>query len=132
MIGYKTKEADVHMVDNALERPKGVASTYATPATRPYQQHNQSVQAPNRAFNQRGKPDPPRPFRRENWKYTSLPMPMVDLYAYLLERKLVTSMFQRPREGLPSPNFDLSKKCEHHFEVKRHTLEECLHLRDNV
>jgi len=26
-------------------------------------------------------------------------MPMADLYAYLLERKLVTSMFSRPREG---------------------------------
>ena len=38
MIGRKTKEADVHMVDNASKRPKGVAPTYATPAVRPYQQ----------------------------------------------------------------------------------------------
>ena len=43
MTHYKTKEADVHMVDNALERPRGVASTYATPAARPYQQQNQST-----------------------------------------------------------------------------------------
>ena len=66
MTGCKTKEADVHMVDNALERPRGVAPTYAPPATRPYQQQNQFAQAPNRAFNQRGKPKLLRPFRREN------------------------------------------------------------------
>ena len=38
MTDRKTKEADVHMVDNASERPRGVAPTYATPATKPYQQ----------------------------------------------------------------------------------------------
>ena len=38
MIGRKIKEADVHMVDNASERPRGVTSAYATLATRPYQQ----------------------------------------------------------------------------------------------
>ena len=36
MIGRKTKEADVHMVDNASKRPKGIASAYATLAARPY------------------------------------------------------------------------------------------------
>ena len=41
-------------------------------------------------------------------------------------------MFQRPREGPSSPNFKLSKKCEHHFRAEGHTLEECLHLRDRV
>ena len=38
MIGCKTKEADVHMVENSSERPRGVASTYSTPIARPYQQ----------------------------------------------------------------------------------------------
>ena len=38
MIGRKIKEADVHMVDNASERPRGVTSAYATLAARPYQQ----------------------------------------------------------------------------------------------
>ena len=38
MIGPKTKEADIHMVNSASERPRGVTSAYATPATRPYQQ----------------------------------------------------------------------------------------------
>ena len=99
MTGCKTKEADVHMVDNALERPRGVAPAYVTLVARPYQQQGQSTQAPNRAFNQRGRLDPPRPFKRENWKYTPLPIPMADLYAYIPKRKLVTSMFQRPREG---------------------------------
>ena len=59
-------------------------------------------------------------------------MPMADLYAYLLERKLVTPMFYRPREGLPSPGFDPSKKCEHHFGAEGHTLEESYHLKDHV
>ena len=36
MTSRKTKEAYVHMVDNALEIPRGVTPTYATPATRPY------------------------------------------------------------------------------------------------
>ena len=38
MTGRKTMEADVHMVDNALEMPRGVAPTYATPSAKPYQQ----------------------------------------------------------------------------------------------
>ena len=58
-------------------------------------------------------------------------MPMANLYAYLLERKLVTPLFLRPRKG-PSPGFDPSKKCEHHFGAEGHTLEECFQLRDCV
>ena len=38
MTSRKTKEADVHMVDNASERLRGVASTCAPSATKPYQQ----------------------------------------------------------------------------------------------
>ena len=38
MIGRKTKEADVHMVNNALERPEGVDPACATPTARLYQQ----------------------------------------------------------------------------------------------
>ena len=45
MTDRKTKEANVHMVNNPSERPKGVASTYATPAAKPYQQQAQSAQA---------------------------------------------------------------------------------------
>ena len=36
MIGRKTKEADVHMIDNTLERPRGITSAYTTPTARPY------------------------------------------------------------------------------------------------
>ena len=38
MTGRKTKEADVHMVDNALERPRSVAPAFTTPSSRTYQQ----------------------------------------------------------------------------------------------
>lgn len=37
MTGRKTKEADVHMVDNASKRPRGIAFAYATLAARLYQ-----------------------------------------------------------------------------------------------
>ena len=59
-------------------------------------------------------------------------MPMVNLYAYLFERKLMTPMFSKPREGPPSLGFDPSKKCEHHFRAEGHTLEECYHFKDRV
>ena len=59
-------------------------------------------------------------------------MPMADLYTYLLERKLATLMFARPRKGPLPPGFDPFKKCEHHFGAKGHTLEECNQLRDRV
>ena len=43
MTGRKTKKADVHMIDNASEKPRGITSAYATPTARPYQQHVQST-----------------------------------------------------------------------------------------
>ena len=51
MIGRKAKEADIHIIDNASERPKGITFAYATPSARPYQQQVHSIQVPNRAFN---------------------------------------------------------------------------------
>ena len=59
-------------------------------------------------------------------------MPIAKLYAYLLEKKLVTPLFAKPRDGPPLPGFDPSKKCEHHFGAKGHTLEECVHLRHRI
>lgn len=59
-------------------------------------------------------------------------MPMAELYAYLLEKKLVTPVFLRPRDGPPLPSFNLSKKCEHHFGAEEYTLEECTQLRNWV
>ena len=38
MSGCRAKEAYLHIVDNASERPRGITSAYATPATRPYRQ----------------------------------------------------------------------------------------------
>ena len=37
MIVRKAKEADVHMVDNASERPRVITSASTAPTTRPYQ-----------------------------------------------------------------------------------------------
>ena len=42
-------------------------------------------------------------------------MPVAKLYAYLLEKKLVTPIFVKPKEGPPLLDFDPSKKCEHPF-----------------
>ena len=55
----KGKEADVHMVDKALKGPRGATSTYTALNAWPYQQQVQPAQALYRAFNQRGRPDPP-------------------------------------------------------------------------
>ena len=35
LTSHKTKEANVHMVDNAPKKPRGTTSAYAAPATRP-------------------------------------------------------------------------------------------------
>ena len=57
---------------------------------------------------------------------------MVELYAYLLEKKLVTPIFMKPKDGPSLPSFDPSKKCEHHIGAKGHTLEECILLRNQI
>ena len=59
-------------------------------------------------------------------------MPMEELYAYLLEKKLMTPLFTKPRDSPFPPGFDPSKKCEHHFRAERRTLEECVHLRHQI
>ena len=57
---------------------------------------------------------------------------MAKLYIYLLEKKLETPLFVKPRDGPPLLGFDPSKKCGHHFGAKGHTLEECMHLRHRI
>ena len=47
------------MVDKALKGPRGATSTYTALNAWPYQQQVQPAQALYRAFNQRGRPDPP-------------------------------------------------------------------------
>lgn len=59
-------------------------------------------------------------------KFHLLSMSMLELYPYLLEKKLVTPLFARQRDGPPLPGFDLCKKCENHFGVEGHSLEECI------
>ena len=74
----------------------------------------------------------PRYPRGEPQKFSLLLMPMVEHYAYLLQKKLMTPVFARPRDGLPLPSFDPSKKCEHHFGEEGHPLEECTQLKNRV
>ena len=40
MTSRKIKKTNVHMVDSASKRPRGVASAYATPIAKPYQQQS--------------------------------------------------------------------------------------------
>ena len=56
-------------------------------------------------------------------------MPMVELYAYLLQKKLVTPICVKPKDSPPLPDFDLP---EHHFGAKGNTLEECTQLRYRI
>jgi len=57
---------------------------------------------------------------------------MAELYAYLLEKKLVTPIFMKPKDSPPLPGFDPSKKCKHHLRAEGYTLEECIHLRHRI
>ena len=59
-------------------------------------------------------------------------MPMGKLYAYLLEKNLVTPLFVKPGDGPLLLGFNPSKKCEHRFGAKGHTLEECVQLRYQI
>ena len=54
---------------------------------------------------------------------------MLELYPYLLEKKLKIPLFIRLKDSPSAPGFDFSKKYEHHFGAKGHTLEECKPLR---
>ena len=129
---HKGKETDVHMIDKALEGLRGVVSAYTAPNARPYQQQVQPVQAPFQAFNQRRSPGPPQYPKVEPRKLPPLPMPMAELYAYLLEKKLVTPKFTKPKDDPPLPEFDPFKKCKHHFGAEGHTLEKCINWRHRI
>ena len=106
---HKGKEADVHIIDKTLERPRGATSAYTAPTARPYHQQVKPTQAPPQAFNQRGRTNQPLYPRGEPKKFSLLPMPMVELYAYLLEKKLVTPQFTKLKDGLSLRSFDSSK-----------------------
>ena len=56
-------------------------------------------------------------------------MPVAELYAYLLHKKLVTPIFVKPIDGPHLPDFDLP---EHRFGAKGHTLEKCTQLRYQI
>ena len=59
-------------------------------------------------------------------------MPMLQLYPYLLEKKLVTPLFPRLRDDPLPPGFNPSKKCKLHFRAQGHSLEECTPLKVGV
>ena len=80
----------------------------------------------------RGRLDPSRYPKVEPQKFSPLPMPMAELYAYLLEEKLVTPIFMKSKDCPPLLDFDPFKKCEHYFGLERHTLEECEHFRHQI
>lgn len=47
------------------------------------------------------------------WTNSWTTLLVAELYAYLLEKKLVTTIFSKPRDGPPSLSFDTFKKCVH-------------------
>ncbi|KAL0004835.1 hypothetical protein SO802_012396 [Lithocarpus litseifolius] len=56
-------------------------------------------------------------------------MPMGELYAYLLEMKLVTPIFAKPRDDPSCLVLNHLKNVNTIFGAKGHTWEECVHLR---
>ena len=71
----------------------------------------------------------PKPLQKLGGESPLCTHTMAEVYAYLLEKKLVTLIFTRPRKGPPLSSFDQSNKCGHHFGAEGHTLEKCSNLR---
>ena len=101
--GCKGKEADVHMIDKKLEGPRGVISAYTASNAQPYQQQVQPAQHLTK-YSIRGEgpinPDIPRQNHGNSLRYP--------FHAYLLEKKLVTPIFVKPKDGLHLLGFDPS------------------------
>ena len=74
----------------------------------------------------------PKPLQKLGGESPLCTHTMAEVYAYLLEKKLVTLIFTRPRKGPPLSSFDQSNKCEHHFGAEGHTLEKCSNLRHRI
>ncbi|KAL0014013.1 hypothetical protein SO802_001082 [Lithocarpus litseifolius] len=130
MTSRRTKEADMHMIDNTSERPRGITSAYANPAARTYQQQFDNAATPNINTN----PLPPH----QEWNVNAIitveervpdfSSPSLPLKA-MLQALVQESHLDLKGVGTPGFDWEICSFCD---SEDKHTLFDCKVLRAQV
>uniref|UniRef100_A0A2N9H6P6 RNA-directed DNA polymerase n=1 Tax=Fagus sylvatica TaxID=28930 RepID=A0A2N9H6P6_FAGSY len=74
----------------------------------------------------------PRPSRTEPRQFQPLPIPVLQLYALLIKKKMITPVNQRTRIGPQPKDYNKDLTCEYHQGEVGHTVENCRVLRHRI
>jgi hypothetical protein len=74
----------------------------------------------------------PRPSRTEPRQFQPLPIPVPQLYALLVKKKMITPVSQRTRIGPQPKDYNKDLTCEYHQGEVGHTVENCRVLRHRI
>uniref|UniRef100_A0A2N9HYR8 G-patch domain-containing protein n=1 Tax=Fagus sylvatica TaxID=28930 RepID=A0A2N9HYR8_FAGSY len=74
----------------------------------------------------------PRPSRTEPRQFQPLPIPVPQLYALLIKKKMITPVNQRTRIGPQPKDYNKDLTCEYHQGEVGHTVENCRVLRHRI
>uniref|UniRef100_A0A2N9I6E0 Retrotransposon gag domain-containing protein n=1 Tax=Fagus sylvatica TaxID=28930 RepID=A0A2N9I6E0_FAGSY len=134
----KKKEGDVQMIGRSNGRPRQALPTFTmqpiqpmpTPIPTPAPAPAPAPQMPARPVGNQTNDN--RPTRREPRQFTSLPMPLTQLYPILIEKNLISPVVPRPYNGPQRRDFDQNLTCDFHFGEVGHAVENCQQLRHQV
>ena len=73
-----------------------------------------------------------RPSRTEPWQFQPLPIPVPQLYALLVKKKMITPVGQRTRIGPQPKDYNKDLTCEYHQGEVGHAVENCRVLRHHI
>jgi hypothetical protein len=74
----------------------------------------------------------PRPSRIEPRQFQPLPIPVLQLYALLIKKKMITPVNQRTRIGPQPKDYNKDLTCEYHQGEVGHAVENCRVLRHRI
>jgi hypothetical protein len=74
----------------------------------------------------------PRPSRTQPRQFQPLPIPVLQLYALLIKKKMITPVNQRTRIGPQPKDYNKDLTCEYHQGEVGHTVENCRVLRHRI
>ena len=74
----------------------------------------------------------PRPSRTEPRQFQPLPIPVPQLYALLVKKKMITPVGQKTRIGPQPKDYNKDLTCEYHQGEVEHTVENCRVLRHRI
>uniref|UniRef100_A0A2N9I5E6 Uncharacterized protein n=1 Tax=Fagus sylvatica TaxID=28930 RepID=A0A2N9I5E6_FAGSY len=74
----------------------------------------------------------PRPSRTEPRQFQPLPIPVLQLYALLIKKKMITPVNQRTRIGPQPKDYNKDLTCEYHQGEVGHAVENCRVLRHRI